>query len=250
MRTGLVSVTFRHKTVAEICDLCVRAGLRYIEWGGDIHVIDLCSAQKAKRVSRDSGLEILAYGSYFRVGEPRAELERRVNIAKEMECDTIRIWCGDRGSREVDPIQRGDIVEELLRCCELARRYDAVLALEFHGGTLTDSVASVRALLSETRAAANLKFLWQPRWDWREDERLAALTAIGERLSHIHAFTWRHDGDNITRLPLADGAACWRRALSLTAVPALLEFVADENAFFDDACALDTLCRECYGNGK
>ena len=36
--TGLVSVTFRDKTPAEIVSEVKKAGLDAIEWGGDVHV--------------------------------------------------------------------------------------------------------------------------------------------------------------------------------------------------------------------
>ena len=37
VKTGLVSVTFRQKSVEEIAALTAEAGLSGVEWGGDVH---------------------------------------------------------------------------------------------------------------------------------------------------------------------------------------------------------------------
>ena len=34
---GLVSISFRENSPEEIVKACVAAGLRYIEWGSDVH---------------------------------------------------------------------------------------------------------------------------------------------------------------------------------------------------------------------
>ena len=71
MRTGLTSVTFRQKSVEEIIALAAQAGLSGIEWGGDVHVApgDAASAAETARKTREAGLAVLSYGSYYRGGE-------------------------------------------------------------------------------------------------------------------------------------------------------------------------------------
>ena len=70
---GLVSVTFRQLAPREIVQLAAAAGLRGIEWGGDIHVPhgDLQAARAVRDITAAAGLQVLAYGSYFRL-EPGA----------------------------------------------------------------------------------------------------------------------------------------------------------------------------------
>jgi len=67
---GLVSVTFRHLSAKNVVDLAVQAGLTGIEWGGDKHVPhgDLKIAKQVREYSIKAGLEVTAYGSYYRVG--------------------------------------------------------------------------------------------------------------------------------------------------------------------------------------
>ena len=68
---GLVSVSFRRLSAGQVVKLCENAGLQAIEWGGDIHVPagDLKCAREVSRMSCDAGMEITAYGSYFRLGQ-------------------------------------------------------------------------------------------------------------------------------------------------------------------------------------
>lgn len=243
MTGGLVSVTFRTKTPAEICDLCVRAGLGAVEWGGDIHVPagDAGAAREARSLSREHGLEIAAYGSYYRVGDCADEYARCLDTACEMGAPVIRVWCGRKSSAEADADYRAMITDSLRAICEKAGACGVRVAPEFHGGTLTDDIDSLGALLEDTRDIPALGFYWQPRWDWSEDMRLAALDMIGERLANIHAFTWRHTPD-IVRLPLAEGEGMWKRALTMAQRGhALMEFVErdSEDALLRDAAVLN-----------
>lgn len=238
MIPGLVSVTFRDRTVREVCALCERVGLRAVEWGGDVHVPPEAGAARAAReMSADAGLAVCSYGSYFRVGDPMDGFLRCLDAAGELGAGTLRVWLGRKGSKEADAGERARTIECLAACCERAAARGTTVAPEFHGGTLTDEIASVQRLLAETAHIPNLRFYWQPRWDWREGERLLSLDLVLPRIAHVHAFTWRH-ADGIERLPLAAGEGMWKQALSkLDREYVLLEFVRDdrEDAFFSDA---------------
>lgn len=238
---GLVSITFRNKTPREICALCTRAGLKSIEWGGDIHVPpDGGNAREVARMSRDAGLEICAYGSYFRVGESLEVFLRNLDAASALGAPAVRVWLGSKGSAEVGAGARTALLDCLAAISQKAGERGILVAPEFHGGTLTDDISSVERLMEETREMKSLRFYWQPRWDWPEAERLRALETVRPRLLHVHAFTWRH-ANGIERLPLADGAAMWKKALAaLTDTRVLLEFVRDdgEESFLRDARTL------------
>ena len=69
---GLVSISFRKRSLEEIAADCVQTNLRVIEWGGDIHVPhgDFRQAEIAAEITQKNGLTVAAYGSYFRAGEP------------------------------------------------------------------------------------------------------------------------------------------------------------------------------------
>ncbi|MGI6238094.1 MAG: sugar phosphate isomerase/epimerase family protein [Christensenellales bacterium] len=242
MTPGLVSVTFREKTVAEICDICARAGLKAIEWGGDVHVPpgDLANARAVRARSLDAGLSICAYGSYHRIGAPMADFMKNLDAACELGSPAIRVWLGKEGSAQTDADARAALMAQLRACCDAARARSVIVAPEFHVGTLTDAIESVRQLLDETRDVENLRFYWQPRWDWAEDARLESLALVATRLMHVHAFTWWH-AEGVERLALKSGAGMWKKALAmLEGAHILLEFVREdsEDALLTDARTL------------
>ena len=47
-KLGLCSVTFRKKSIEEVVETARKAGVGYIEWGGDIHVKSVEDACKVK----------------------------------------------------------------------------------------------------------------------------------------------------------------------------------------------------------
>lgn len=241
--SGLVSVTFRSMTPEKICDLCVRAGLKSIEWGGDIHVPagDMAAAARVREMCDRAGLEICAYGSYFRVGDGAAEFEKNLLTAQALGAPLLRVWCGRMGAMQADEEYRRRIVGELREICALADKKGMLVAPEFHGGTLTDDPDSVRRLVAETADVENLRFYWQPRWDWDEATRLETLRMVLPRLAYIHTFTWRHTPD-IERLKLSEGDKMWKKALKIAGeTHALIEFVRNdgEEALLEDARALN-----------
>ncbi|MBD3315040.1 MAG: sugar phosphate isomerase/epimerase, partial [Chitinivibrionales bacterium] len=68
---GLVSITFRRLSPSRIVGCAHGAGLASVEWGGDIHAPpgDLARAREVGSMTREAGLAVAAYGSYYRVGE-------------------------------------------------------------------------------------------------------------------------------------------------------------------------------------
>src|SRR5215212_11999351 len=103
LTSGLVSVTFRPLAPREIVQLAAAAGLRGIEWGGDIHVPhgDLQAARAVRQITADAGLQVLAYGSYFRF-QPAAAFEPVLETALALGAPLIRIWAGSQPSAATD----------------------------------------------------------------------------------------------------------------------------------------------------
>lgn len=64
-KLGLCSVTFRKKSAAQVILIAKKAGIDYIEWGGDIHVTTVEDARIVKSLCDNEGIKISSYGSYF-----------------------------------------------------------------------------------------------------------------------------------------------------------------------------------------
>ena len=243
MKPGLVSVTFRKFAPQDIVDLCVKSGLQTIEWGGDIHVppADTGNAFRIGKMTREAGLSIAAYGSYYRLGVPGgASFDEVLAAAVALGAPAIRVWAGNCGSADTDAAGRRAVADDALRCADLAGSKGIFLCYEFHSGTLTDTTESAVALLAETEHPF-IRSLWQPPHCKSLEECLASLRPILPRLHHVHVFHWWPDPNH--RLPLAAGRGRWEAYVaelkaSSKNVDLLLEFVRD-----DDPAALEADAR-------
>lgn len=212
IRPGLVSVTFRQLPPEDVIAFTAQAGLEGIEWGGDVHVPpgDIARARLVGQMTRDAGLEVASYGSYYRLDGDG--FEAVLETAQALGAPNIRVWAGRVGSAEATP-------EQWVRAVADARRLAGIdLSVEFHQGTLCDSVAATLRFLGEVES---FKTYWQPR---TSDESPEALLP---HLSNLHVFHWTAEG----RRPLAEGAGEWRRYLEVLEGErwALLEFVKDDS---------------------
>jgi sugar phosphate isomerase/epimerase len=247
---GLVSVTFRELTIEQVIDLAVKSGLKGIEWGGDIHVPpqDLFRAQQVGRLTREAGLQIVSYGSYYRVGcdNQKATFEDILATAVHLGAPLIRVWAGDKGTQEADESWWNQVSEDSRRIAELAKQENIRISYEYHGGTLTDNVHSAIKLLKKANHH-NLFCYWQPPVFESFEERLLGLKEISPWLSHIHTFHW----DIRERRPLSEGQDMWRVYLKeAAALPgvryAMLEFVMNglPEQLIEDATVLRNLLEE------
>ena len=244
---GLVSITFRALSPAEIVALVRQAGLRGIEWGGDIHVPhgDLPRAREVRGLTQRAGLQVAAYGSYYRAVQSESEglaFARVLETALALGAPVIRVWAGPAGSKAASPGLRAQVAADLHRVAALAADAHVGVSLEFHNGTLTDTAESTARLLTEV-GHPNLSTYWQPPLEQDTAAGLQDLRRLLPRLTHVHVYHWRPGSTD--RLPLADGAARWRSFLDLAATApgdryAMLEFVEGDAPanFLRDAATL------------
>ncbi len=242
---GLVSITFRQLSVEEIIALVTQAGLAAVEWGGDIHVPhgDEAQARTVARMGADAGLDVAAYGSYYRVGHPETgPFEAVLASAVALGAPQIRVWPGNQGSDEADEAYFQTVVEDSRRIADLAQGEGVGIVYEFHGNTLTDTNAAALRLLQSVDHA-NVRSLWQPPRFAARGDNLAGIEMVRPWLEHLHVFHWHLQTGE--RRPLAEGEDLWRDYLAQAGDPnrtryALLEFVEDDapEAFLRDAATL------------
>lgn len=247
IQPGLVSITFRKLTPAEIVALVKKAGLTGIEWGGDVHVPagDIARAREARELTEQAGLRVAAYGSYYRAGGGEGDgmpFARVLDTAIELGAPTIRVWPGNVSSRAISDERRWAVVEDLRRISAFAAAHGITVSTEFHAETLTDTNESAARLLLEVDHP-NCRTYWQPHNGAATPVCVEGLTAILPCLSNMHVFHWWPTAAE--RHPLADGAGRWaafwphaRRAPGDRF--ALLEFVQGDSpeAFLRDAATL------------
>ncbi len=224
---GLVSVTFRKLSRADIVSNMTAAGLTAIEWGGDVHVPPTDEDAMTDALNLTSGrLYTASYGSYYRcMGDAMLE---NAGTAVSMEAPNIRVWAGQRNSADADAAYRAEVVRHIRELCDYVKPHGMTVSTEFHGGTLTDHYESTVRLMNEVERE-NFCTYWQPNQFRDEEYNLAALNAVLPWLTNVHVFTW--DGHN--KYPLADGEAKWQRYIDILRTHGgdrcmLMEFVCDD----------------------
>ena len=240
MKSGLVSITFRQLDRAGIVGAAADAGLEGIEWGGDVHCPpgDLDAAREAARLTRDAGLSVAAYGSYVRC-EAGEDFGPALDSAEALAAPLIRVWAGRKGSADATGDETKATADECRRICEIAEGRKILIAAEWHGGTLTDSLSSGVAL-AEAVDHPSFRLYWQPSKRSDFGRRRDELQAVLPWLAHLHVFQWRdRDDGGVDRRPLSEGADDWCRYLAVarTAGPvaagvdryAMLEFVPGDD---------------------
>ncbi len=248
IRPGLVSITFRKLSPREIVDRCVQAGLEGIEWGGDVHVPhgNLEAAREVAGITRAAGLAVAAYGSYYRAGlnDPALSFTNVLESAAVLGAPVIRVWAGNTGSADAGPDIRAAVASDLARCADLAKAGGISVALEFHGGTLTDTAESAADLMKALEGSG-VRLYWQPPVGLTPDAAVRSLRHVLPWVDHVHVFAWQKGGDGIIRLALAEGAGAWAQYLDTLKSRnqdrwALLEFVRgdDPGHLSADAAAL------------
>lgn len=247
LHPGLVSITFRQLTPAEIIALVAQAGLSGIEWGGDVHVPpgDPAQAQTVARMTAEAGLQVAAYGSYYRLSHPDSgPFEAVLQTAVALGAPAIRVWAGRQGTDQADEVYWQAVVDDSRRCADLAAEAGITLVYEFHGNTLTDTNEAARTLLERVNHP-HLKSYWQPPRYSKLADNLAGLEAVFPWLYGLHVFTWHAETGQ--RLPLVEGADLWAQYLAKASAKgedqfALIEFVVDDapEQFLRDAATLKT----------
>jgi sugar phosphate isomerase/epimerase len=245
---GLVSVTFRALSPAEIVGLVQQAGLRGIEWGGDVHVPhgNLARAREVRALTQQAGLTVAAYGSYYRAAKSESDglrFESVLETAVELGAPLIRVWAGPAASADASEALRTQVAADLRRIAGLAAAVRVGVSLEFHNGTLTDTGDSALRLLTDVNHP-NLRTYWQPPLGVETDQNLHDLRRLLPWLTHLHVYHWRSITP-IEKLPLEVGTDRWRQFLDLAETAtgdryAMLEFVEGDApaSFLRDAATL------------
>ncbi len=247
---GMVSATFRNLPAERIIALCRQAKLKGVEWSENAHVFpgDTQKAEQLFEKTRDAGLFVAAYGSYYRLGEnedPKEVFIKSAESAAALKAPVIRIWAGTRPSAAVDEKEFRRLAEEAWDVAQIASDYGIKVAFEWHKDTLTDTNQSAARLL-HTADHKNLYCLWQPTVALTMEERLSGLDLLRDRILNFHIYYWKQG----EKRPLEEGRSKWLQYLAHTdhRIPryGLLEFVKNgtEEQFLEDARALHQILGE------
>ena len=248
-KTGIVSVTFRKKSIDEIIALAASCGQDAIEVGSDVHAPreNLAECRRIAALAAENGIAIASYGSYYKLGQEGNSADlfaEYLTATKALGAPNIRIWGGIKGSEGTSADERAAWVAEAVRCAEAAAHEGITMSFEYHGGTLTDTAESALRFMQEI-GHPNAYLYWQPNQYKDEAFNCAALTAVLPYVKNVHVFAWDAKGGSLVRFPLSVHEYAWKQYLDILASDGkprnlLMEFVREDSAaqFVEDANTL------------
>lgn len=247
---GFTTVTFRKKSRREICQIACKNNIKYIEWGGDVHLPpqDEKALDEVVELQQKNSITACSYGSYYRLGENNIELWRSViQTAVAIGAKTVRIWAGNQSSAQTNETLFAELVSETQILADIAAANNLTVAFEFHKGTYNDNGESSLKLLKSVNRN-NVKTYWQPMTVSSDNDNLRAVLPY---LAGVHIFNWSRSG---VRFSLRLGKRRWKRFLRTVAesgqnVPLIMEFVKGDSIkrFEKDVMVLKELVSEIYG---
>lgn len=229
---GFTTVTFRKKSRREVCEIARKNNIKYIEWGGDVHLPpeDEAALQEVVSLQKEFGLTSISYGSYYRLGAEDYSLwEHIVNTAEKIGAGIIRIWQGDCSSNKVSNEKMQSMIIETKRLADIADKKGLTVAFEFHKNTNNDNGKSAVRFLQEVNKP-NVKTYWQP-FSTKDD--VDNIKAVLPYLLCVHIFEWNEKGH---RYSLKHGVNKWKKFFEIIdnsdKEPYLImEFVKHDSSF-------------------
>jgi len=229
---GLVSVSFRQETPETLVRAAKAAGLSCNERGSDIHAPsgDEEMLREIVRLQEMFGVSCCSYGTYFRPGKDAPEtFPQYIRAAKLLGTDTLRLWCGVKGSLEYTPEELETLYADCRRVAEMAEAEGVTLCMECHNGTVTDRKEGALALMKAV-ASESFQMYWQPNQLRSREENLAYARLLAPWTRHLHVFNWDcPNGGPLKKYPLAQAENIWRDYLRSFSGDRtlLLEFMPD-----------------------
>lgn len=244
---GLVSVSFRQHSPAEITQAAKEAGLSCIEWGSDVHApcTEIEKLSEIVGLQKEYGLRCSSYGTYFRLGEtPMEELAAYIHAAKMLGTDVLRLWCGRKSAAQMTDAEKEVLLAACREAAAIAEENQVTLCMECHKDTFTENPDDA-VWLMESVHSANFRMYWQP-FQWQNaNENLQNAKKIAPYAEHVHVFHWKGE----QKLPLAEAVEEWRSYLNEFALPRtlLLEFMPGGmlEELKGEAAALKSMAGEC-----
>ena len=163
-KLGLCSVTFRKKTADEVVYLAKKAGVGYIEWGGDVHVKTPEDAIKVKELCDKADIIISSYGSYFNSYDyDELKWTDVCRIANNMGAESIRIWLGKKNSEITSEADYQRILENTKKMCDIATEYNLLVCPECHDNTFNNNTDAILRFIGDLQRD-NFKTYFQSRY--------------------------------------------------------------------------------------
>ena len=137
---GLVSITYRPLTPAQLIALTRTAGLSAIEWGGDVHVPhgNTGAAARVGGMTRGAGLDTISYGTYYKAGTYGSAyadtFAAMLDTADALGAPNLRLWAGGKNSQDVTADELLDAHQRIYRSGIPPKAYERFIQIPLREG--------------------------------------------------------------------------------------------------------------------
>ena len=184
-KSGLCSVTFRKKSVAQVVEIAKKAGIGYIEWGGDVHITNIEEARITKSICDNEGIKISSYGSYYVAGSNDPEKwEQICRIASAMSASSVRIWLGKKDSQITTEEEYANILSDLKKMCATAKKYNLIVCPECHDNTYNNDTDAFLKIQKDVNKD-NFRTYFQSRY-FRMEYDLDRIDRTFDFIENVH----------------------------------------------------------------
>lgn len=190
LKTGVVSVSFRGLGVDDVIRVTKEAGLKYIEWGSDVHApyVDIEKVKYIAEAQKAAGISCSSYGTYFKIGEHGTnELYGYIEAAKILGTNVLRLWCGNKNHENLTPREREFLISESKKAAKIAEEMGAVLCMECHQSSFTNSLEGALDLMQSVNSPA-FRMYWQYSHKATLEENIEYATKIAPYTENVHVF--------------------------------------------------------------
>ncbi len=205
---GLVSVSFRNLSPEEVVQAMADSGLKYVEWGSDVHAPCTDTARLAQIVAlqKQYGIICCSYGTYFRLGfTPIEELHDYIRAAKLLGTKTLRLWAGKKSSDLFASDERDDFFEICRQAAKIAEDAGVTLCMECHRRTYTETKEGALELMQAVNSPA-FRMYWQPSQALTIEGNVEYIRLLKPYIDHLHVFHWANE----IHYPLSEGKENWK----------------------------------------
>lgn len=217
-RIGVCTVAFKTLKIRQIAEMAAGAGAEGLEiWGQPPHVpypLDQRACESIRTDAADAGLEIAAFGSYYKPGDDVAfngialDAENQVGLATLLGTAIIRIWAGTKNGEDTSADERGMVIDGIRKFADVAGDAGISVVLERHGNSLTHGWDAPEHVIEEV-GRDNVSLNYQVTHPAAPDDLAARGAADYRRLlpisSHAHIQNHRRAESGLSRCYLDEG---------------------------------------------
>lgn len=205
---GLVSVSFRNLSPEEVVQAMADSGLKYVEWGSDVHApcTDTARLEQIVALQKQYGITCCSYGTYFRLGfTPMEELHDYIRAAKLLGTKTLRLWAGKKASDLFTSEERDHFFDICRQAAKIAEDAGVTLCMECHRRTYTETKEGALELMQAVNSPA-FRMYWQPSQALTIEGNVEYIRLLKPYIDHLHAFHWANE----VHYPLSEGTENWK----------------------------------------